>query len=148
MSEYNQIVQSGLRTLGKRIRKGFLWILLIGAIGGAIYLGICNWTYSKGQRSGILNKISYKGVVWKTYEGELNMGNFEEGMPGSNWAFSVWKDEIYHELQEHQGHQVKLYYREKLKAMPWQGKTNYFVYKVELIRKAEDLRQSPPQNGN
>lgn len=133
MSEFQQVVQDGAQSIWKRLRRLLGWGLLVAVIGGGIYLGICNWTYSKGQRSGLLNKISYKGVVWKTYEGELNMGNFEAGMPGSTWKFSVWKDEIYEQLQDYQGQQVKLHYRQKIKPMPWQGKTDYFIYEVELI---------------
>ena len=36
-------------------------------------------------------------------------------------------------LENYQGQQVKLHYREVYKAMPWQGKTNYLVTDVELV---------------
>lgn len=144
MSEFNQVVKEGARTVGKRIKRIFLWIVLIAIIGAAGYVGACNITYSKGTRSGLLNKVSYKGVIWKTYEGELNMGSIstrnENGIIGNTWAFSVWKDDIYHQLQDYQGQPVKLYYHQKYKAMPWQGKTDYFIYKVELVQ--------PMQGGN
>ncbi|MEO0341772.1 MAG: hypothetical protein AAF242_21535 [Bacteroidota bacterium] len=71
MSEFNQVVQEGAKSIGKRIRKFLLWVLLIGILGAGAYIGICNLTYSSGQRAGLLNKISYKGVVWKTYEDRI-----------------------------------------------------------------------------
>lgn len=141
MSEFKQVVGDGFRTIGKNIKKFFLWLVLIAVIGTAGYIGACNITYSKGTRSGLLNKVSYKGVVWKTYEGELNMGSIttrnENGIIGNTWAFSIWRDDIYDQLQDYQGQPVKLYYRQKFKAMPWQGKTDYFVYKVERIQSGE-----------
>lgn len=141
MSEFQQVVQDGAKTVGKRIRRILLWVLLIAIIGAGAYFGACNLTYSKGQRAGLLNKVSYKGVVWKTYEGELNMGSFDtdevSGVIGNTWSFSVWKDDIYEQLQEYQGQQVKLFYRQKYKAMPWQGDTDYFIYKVELVKKMD-----------
>lgn len=142
MSEFQQVVQDGAKTVGKRIRRIFLWVLLIAVLGLGVYIGACNLTYSKGQRAGLLNKVSYKGVVWKTYEGELNMGSFDtdevSGVIGNTWEFSVWKDDIYKQLQEYQGQQVKLFYRQKFKAMPWQGDTDYFIYKVELVKKMDN----------
>jgi hypothetical protein len=145
MSEFNEVVKSGARTIGKRIKKIILWTLLIAIIGTGAYIGACNITYSKGTRSGLLNKVSYKGVVWKTYEGELNMGSIstrnENGIIGNTWEFSVWKDDIYDQLQDYQGQPVKLYYRQKFKAMPWQGKTDYFIYKVELVKSVQEDNQ-------
>ena len=142
MSEFKEVIQEGAENVGKRIRKFLLWVLLIAFIGVGVYIGICNITFSKGTRSGLLNKVSYKGVIWKTYEGELNMGSIstrnENGIIGNTWPFSVWRDDIYEQLQDYQGQPVKLYYRQKYKAMPWQGKTDYFIYKVELVKPLDE----------
>lgn len=142
MSEYNQMVKQGVQTIGKRIRRVFGWILLVLILGGGIYLVVCNLTYSNGQRAGTLIKISRKGVVFKTYEGQLNLGGVsmdaEAGLSGNIWEFSVQKNDIYDELQDLQGQKVKLYYRQKYKGMPWQGKTDYFVYQVELVRQLNE----------
>ncbi|MCB9264402.1 MAG: hypothetical protein H6558_05175 [Lewinellaceae bacterium] len=74
--------------------------------------------------------------MFKTYEGQLNLGGFQQnsdGISGNIWEFSVRDREVYGQLQSLQGKQVKLYYKERYKAMPWQGKTNYFVYRVERV---------------
>jgi hypothetical protein len=138
MSEFNQVVKSGFQKIFSSVKRFFLVVLLLGILGGGLYLWVCNWTYSKGTRAGTLIKISYKGVVFKTYEGQLNLGGFRqdagEGISGNIWEFSVWEDEVYDILQDYEGKQVKLYYREKYKSMPWQGDTEYFIYKVEEVK--------------
>lgn len=141
MSEFKQVVSDGKKSILKTIRKFFLYLVLLALVGGGIALLIANMTYSEGQRAGTLIKISRKGVIFKTFEGQLNLGGIstdqEDGLTGNLWEFSVKKQDIYHKLEDLQGQKVKLYYREKYQSMPWQGKTDYFVYRVELIHKME-----------
>ncbi|MBV6655079.1 MAG: hypothetical protein KI786_15040 [Mameliella sp.] len=138
MSEFNQVIKEGASTVGNWIKRFFFILLTLAILGGAGYLWVCNWTYSQGTRAGTLIKISNKGVVFKTYEGQLNLGGFRQnasdGLTGNIWEFSVWEDDIYDQLQNFEGKQVKLYYREKYKSMPWQGDTNYFIYQVEEVK--------------
>ena len=136
MSEFQQVVKDGAQKVGKGIKKGLLLLLLLGIVGGGIYIWVCNWTYSEGTRAGYLIKVSRKGVVWKTFEGQLNMGGVQtndSGLTGNIWDFSIPKKADYQTIQTQEGQYVKLHYREVYKAMPWQGKTNYFVTKVELV---------------
>ena len=125
--------------MGQWVKRFFLVVLLLAALGAGGYVWVCSWTFSEGTRAGTLIKISLKGVVFKTYEGQLNLGGFqsdpESGVTGNIWDFSVGRKEIYQELQAYEGRQVKLHYRERYKAMPWQGDTNYFVYKVEPVKR-------------
>lgn len=138
MSEFEQVIKEGAQSLGKRFRR-FLLILL--GLGIAILIGyfvVCNFTYSKGSRAGILVKVTYKGYLLKTYEGTLNTGGLTLGTNGgaisNSWDFSVLDRKVYEKLDNLQGTRVKLYYRQKVKAMPWQGATDYFVYQVESIK--------------
>ncbi|MEN0005900.1 MAG: hypothetical protein AAF798_17250 [Bacteroidota bacterium] len=137
MSEFTQTVKEGALKVVSWIKRFFVAILLLAVLGGGIYLWACNWTYSDGTRAGVLIKISRKGVVWKTYEGQLNLGGFSEGsgdgLSGNIWEFSVWDDEIYEQLQSFEGQRVILQYRQKFKAMPWQGKTDYFIQSVKRV---------------
>ena len=136
MSEFKQVVNEGLKKVGSWIKRFVLIVLLLAIAGGAGYVWVSGWTYSDGTRAGNLIKISKKGVMFKTYEGQLNLGGFQqnsEGISGNIWEFSVRDREVYGQLQSLQGKQVKLYYKERYKAMPWQGKTNYFVYRVERV---------------
>jgi len=137
MGEYQEIVRSGFQEFGKRVKKFFL---ILGAVALGLFAGyllVCNFTYSKGTRSGYLVKITRKGFLFKTYEGTLGIAGISQtrqGLMSTNWDFSVRNREVYQTLDSLQGVPVKLYYREKLKAMPWQGDTPYFVYAAEPVK--------------
>ncbi|MEO0779748.1 MAG: hypothetical protein AAF146_24530 [Bacteroidota bacterium] len=104
-------------------------------MAGGLYLGWSNWTYSEGSRTGYLMKLSRKGYVFKTYEGQLNLGGFQEtetgGLAGTIWNFSLRDDALVRQMEELEGQKVQLRYKEINQAMPWQGDTNYFVYAIE-----------------
>ena len=138
MSEFKQVVNEGLKKVlneglkkvGSWIKRFFLVLFLLALAGGGAYVWVSSWTYSDGTRAGNLIKISKKGMVFKTYEGQLNLGGFQQdpdGVSGNIWNFSVPRNEVYQQMQNYEGKQVKLYYKERYNAMPWQGKTNYFV---------------------
>ena len=103
MSEFREVVQDGARELGRktwRMTKRLLVLLLLaGVIGTLGYYAFGNMTYSSGTRSGQLMKLSRKGYVFKTYEGELFLGVFTSGQPtvapGNIWAFSVKNRKVY-----------------------------------------------------
>mgnify|MGYP001228354777 CR=1 FL=1 len=119
------------------MKKGLLVFTGILIASALIYIAVCSYTYSDGTRSGVLIKYSHKGMVFKTYEGELNAGVLNTNMRGLTanlWNFSSMKnDSLVNQLILLEGHYVRLYYKEKLKTMPWQGETNYLVYKVEKL---------------
>lgn len=105
---------------------------------GLLYLWACSWTYSEGTRAGQLIKISKKGIVFKTNEGELNLGGLRigsdnDGLEGNIWQFSILDENVVKKLEVSEGKRVKLRYKERYKSMPWQGDTNYFIVAVEVI---------------
>jgi hypothetical protein len=64
------------------MKKFLLITLLLVVVGVAAYLLICNFTYSEGSRTGYLIKFSRSGFVFKTYEGEMNLGGMNTaGIP-------------------------------------------------------------------
>ena len=138
MSEFKQVVEEGVKKAKSVTKRVLLWSLVLGVVALLGYLLICNYTYSDGSRAGILIKVSRKGYVIKTYEGQLNLGGVQmndgQNMLGNIWEFSAGSAEIYVKLQQYEGRQVKLHYKQKLKVMPWQGKTDYLVDHVELVR--------------
>ena len=137
MSEFQQVVRDGAGSLGRKFMRLLGIFLLFIALGAAAYVWVCGWTFSDGSRAGHLVKVTRKGVLFKTHEGQLNLGGFqtdEQGqVAGSTWNFSTTDPEVYDKLQNLEGRKVKLLYRERYKAMPWQGKTNYFVYEAEVV---------------
>ncbi len=119
--------------------KKFIAITLICVIVvWFIYYFICGITYSEGTRSGILTKVSKKGFVFKTYEGDLNIGGFSQGdgtiMPNSQFKFSVTDVAIYNKLQEKEGKKIVLHYKQVIKNFFWQGETDYFIYDVTDVK--------------
>ncbi len=85
-------------------------------------------TYSEGTRSGELIKFSNKGVVFKTWEGEIS-----QGISGAQiFSFSVEdKNEgIIKKLEKFQGKYVKLTYIERFAKISWLGDTKYFITDV------------------
>lgn len=115
--------------LRKTLIISFIGLLLAG-IGYFMYR---NYTISEGTRSGVLYKISKKGVVFKTYEGELNLAGSDIMSDRSIWKFSGADANVYSALQALEGKQVRCHYKEKQQAFPWQGDTNYIVYMVEAV---------------
>lgn len=115
--------------------KKLVWMLLAGMIlFSTVYYFYRSYTISEGTRTGILFKISKKGKIFKTYEGQLQLAGATIMNKESTFEFSVENEAIYNSLQEYEGKNIRLHYKEKVDAFPWQGDTNYLVYKVETIK--------------
>jgi len=123
----------------KKIILGLLGICVILPLAGILFIYYVN--YSEGFRAGVVMKVSKKGVLFKTYEGELNVeGITSDGgnkMPTSVWEFSVEADrkDILEKLEEASLNRkrVKLVYHEKFRKLFWRGDTPYFVVDVEIL---------------
>lgn len=112
------------------MKKMLYYLLGILFLVGVLYfLAIYYITYSEGYRAGQLVKISHKGVIFKTWEGEVSQGVSEAQI----FHFSVEDNqkEVIKALQDLQGKQVRLTYKERFKTFPWLGDTKYYVTKVE-----------------
>lgn len=85
--------------------------------------------YSEGIRAGELVKFSNKGVIFKTWEGEISQGVSEAQL----FEFSVEgsKEAVKNDLTNLQGKYVKLHYYERYVKLFWLGDTKYFITKVE-----------------
>lgn len=110
--------------------KKIVSLILLGivVIGALYYAFIYFVTFSEGVRSGELIKISHKGVLVKTWEGEIS-----QGISGAQiFSFSVLdKDkEVIEKLQEYQGQYVKVNYVERYTTFFWLGDTKYFITEV------------------
>ena len=105
-----------------------LWLVAIAIVGivGFTWLTL-NWTYSTGDRAGYVQKLSRKGVICKTWEGEMAMVT----MPGTvaeKFYFSVRDDAVAAQLNATLGQRVRLHY-EQHRFIPTScfGETEYFV---------------------
>ncbi|MDI6787995.1 MAG: 6-phosphogluconate dehydrogenase [Planctomycetota bacterium] len=106
-----------------------LSIFLFGKFGGGFYEG-----YSEGERIGTLVKFSHKGIIWKTYEGELLTGVSigSETAPQNSFRFSVTNKELIEQIKSNIGKKVKVKYTEFL-IMPVQiGSSDYLITDVKI----------------
>ena len=118
-------------------------IVFIALIGIVAVFSFSYWgTYSEGIRSGMVVKISKKGWIFKTYEGQLNLQTFgankSPNMVSESFEFSVDSDkqDVIKVLEEASlsGERVSLKYSERLAKFFWRGDTKYFVTEVERLK--------------
>lgn len=125
-------------TLIRKVRNkaliAVLILLIVPAIGASLWIWISlGYTYAVGERAGYIQKISKKGWLCKTWEGELAMANLPGTMP-QIFAFSVRNDSVAHVIEQNAGKQVSLTY-EQHRGVPTTcfGETEYFVTRVQRI---------------
>jgi hypothetical protein len=129
--------QWGTRRRGGRMGKIGRTILILLLLGLGIF---CYWkyafTYSNGNRYGLLQKFSEKGTLFKTYEGELILssvrGNLNVPIASEKFFFSVSDKNVAQQLMNLQGQPVTVHYREKNGTLPWRGDTRYIVDSVRV----------------
>ena len=115
--------------------KKFVLVTLTTVIAGFVLWTFFSMTfvYSSGDRVGYVQKISLKGWVFKTWEGELAMVNLP-GALSERFYFSVRDDDVALAVQEHLGKQVRLTYEEHVGIpVSWFAETPYFVTGVRLV---------------
>ena len=119
-------------------------ILLIGLVVSIGLFSILYWgTYSEGLRSGMVVKISKKGTLFKTYEGQLNNQTFgaskSANIVSETFEFSVDPDkvDVIKALEEASlsGERVSLKYKERFVKFFWRGETIYFIIEVERLKR-------------
>jgi hypothetical protein len=116
----------------KILKIGSLIVLLLA-------LSVGYWAvfghFSEGNRAGTVIKLSKQGYIFKTYEGQLDLGGFNRETGGSTWEFSVTDEQVIADLEKamNSGKRVKLHYKEKFFVIFYEGKTKYIVDKVDFL---------------
>ena len=119
------------------LKKIGYWILAI-VIVLLVTLGYFKYgfTYSKGYRAGLLQKFSEKGLLFKTYEGEMILSSVQSNanvaIASEKFLFSVADDMVARQMEQIQGKHVVVHYREKNGALPWIGESYYIVDSVRV----------------
>jgi hypothetical protein len=129
-----------------RRRRSFVWYLVWTALGALALIALYTffmlwWSYSEGERAGVLQKFSKRGWICKTYEGELAM-YVVGGVAPQIWNFTVRDAEIAAQVTKAVGRQVRLHYTEH-PGLPTNcfGETDYFVDGIEIVGPPLELRQ-------
>jgi len=130
----------------KKSRKGLRWFLgiLIVTLGIFVYVRYY-YVFGTGVKSGELNYLVYKGVIFKTYEGKLIQSGFRADKPGglqsNQFDFSVEDEKIAMQLMVSGGKMVQLHYKEYFATLPWRGYTKFVVDSIVSI---EEMSINPP----
>ncbi|OGO97718.1 MAG: hypothetical protein A2Z93_15165 [Curvibacter sp. GWA2_64_110] len=111
------------------------------AIGLTVLLGLAaawtwltlNWNYAEGERAGYVQKLSKKGWLCKTWEGEIAMVTMPGAIP-EKFEFTVRDDSVAQKINALAGKRVVLHYRQH-KFIPTScfGETEYFIADVREV---------------
>jgi len=109
-----------------------LVVVVIVLAGGYLY-AVLNWSFSKGDRIGYVQKFSEKGWICKTWEGELQMPPVP-GALSEKILFSVRDKAVISKLQSALGKRVSLSYGQH-KGIPTKcfGESEYFIVDVKVL---------------
>lgn len=88
--------------------------------------------YSTGEREGYVTKFSQKGIFYKTWEGQIQIGTGEMAALQEPWLFSV-PDDLALSVQSHLGDRVRVTYDEALLLPFRDGETSYLITNIELV---------------
>jgi hypothetical protein len=115
-------------------------LVVIAALAAAYFYAALSWSYASGERAGWVQKVSKKGWLCKTWEGELALVS----LPGSSvekFNFTVRDDAVAQQITQVMGKRVTLHYEEKV-GLPTTcfGETRHFVTGVTM---ASDISLSP-----
>jgi hypothetical protein len=115
---------------------------LLAIASASLMLTSCSENYSNGERIGVITQFSETGLIWKSWEGHLNVT--QTGMNSSvPFDFSIDNDspdqKVIKTLDSaaQYGWKVKLVYHETA-GKNWlsnRGETNHFITKVEVLEK-------------
>ena len=108
-------------------------LAVVVLVSGWIWVAL-HWNYSTGERAGWVQKLSRKGWICKTWEGELAMVS----MPGAaqeKFYFTVRDDTVAADINKVMGQRVSLHYEEKV-GLPSScfGETRHWVNKVIVVQ--------------
>ncbi|GAB6009697.1 hypothetical protein [Dysgonomonas reticulitermitis] len=113
--------------------KKILLIIVAVIVAGLLIFGYIRYYVpfsDSGVKAGILNNVKHKGIIFKTYEGELIQSGFRPGAQGlqsNEFQFSIESKELYDKLMSLSGQNVKLHYKEYYGTLPWRGYTKFIV---------------------
>jgi hypothetical protein len=137
---FNDQLNSAKQSTMSFFRKLFIGLLVIGLLVIAATFLSTQMAYSEGDRAGVVSKLSKKGYVFKTHEGELNVGAQGQvgNMSNNLWQFTIagGDDKLTKEIEDAMtsGKRVKLHYEQRYMKFSWMGDTEYFVTKVEAAQ--------------
>lgn len=127
------------------------WVLILITIAVVLAAGFYfrfYFVFGEGVKSGELNYVVYKGVLFKTYEGKLIQTGIRSKTAGSiqsyEFEFSVENEALARELMLQGGKTLELHYKEYFGALPWRGFTKFVVDSIVTVRPAPEKTPGTP----
>jgi hypothetical protein len=131
--------------------KWLFWLVVVPLLLLALYTWfVLSWSYSEGERAGYVQKLSKRGWLCKTWEGEIALVT----MPGTvaeKFLFTVPDEAVARRINDTMGKRVRLDYRQHI-GVPSScfGDTEYFVYDVAVVEEptlgpGATPRAAPPE---
>ena len=101
-------------------------VVLAALLAGYFWVAL-KWSYSTGERAGWVQKLSNKGWICKTWEGELALVSLPGATP-EKFFFTIRDDAVAEKVTKVMGKRVSLHYEEKV-GLPTScfGETRHFV---------------------
>ena len=102
-------------------------LLVLAGLAALYFWAALSWSYSSGERAGWVQKLSNKGWLCKTWEGELALVSLPGTTP-EKFLFTIWNDQVAQDITRAMGKRVALHYEEKV-GLPGScfGDTRYYV---------------------
>ena len=124
----------------KSLKFVLLPLIVLAVLAAAWIWAALSWSYSEGERAGWVQKLSKKGWLCKTWEGELSLVSLP-GSTAEKFFFTVHDEAVAADITRHIGKRVALHYEEKV-GLPSScfGETRHFITKVTLT---EDIPLAP-----
>lgn len=136
--QYRSFGQQVARTTRRAVRVVIVCVVILAVT----FLCLAYWgVYDEGVRAGTVLRISKKGMIFKTYEGQLNVQTFgaikgaSPIMEAFDFSVLATDEQVIHDLQDValSGERVNLHYVARYGTFPWRGDTKYFITKVERL---------------
>lgn len=113
-------------------RIGIFTLIILLLVGAGWFWFKYYFVFAEGVKAGELNRFTYKGYVFKTYEGRLiqagyNSENAKGTIQSNEFEFSVDDDNVADQLMRSTGKMVELHYKEYKGALPWRGMSKFVV---------------------
>lgn len=117
----------------KAVKIALLLIVSVALVCAGYVMFVLNWSYSRGDRVGYVQKFSEKGWLCKTWEGELQMLPVMGALP-EKFLFSVRDKALINSINSSMGKKLSLSY-EQHKGIPTTcfGESEYFAVGVKTL---------------